>query len=99
MTRIVSKKLGLGAAMMAGLVLAAGCTLIGVNSHRQGMSSASGKSGNQLWQENCQRCHNFRSPDTLTDAQWGVVVQHMRIRANLTAEEHDKIVKFLKASN
>lgn len=64
-----------------------------------GAHQDSGKGGSQLWQENCQRCHNFRSPDTLNDAQWEVAVHHMRIRGNLTAEEHKAIVEFLKAGN
>jgi mono/diheme cytochrome c family protein len=59
----------------------------------------SAKSGAQLWAENCQRCHNFRSPASFSDAQWEVAAMHMRVRANLTAEEHRKIIEFLKAGN
>ena len=57
------------------------------------------KSGSQLWGENCQRCHNIRSPGEFSDAQWDLAVRHMRIRANLTAEEASKIAAFLKSSN
>jgi cytochrome c5 len=57
------------------------------------------KSGVQLWSDNCMRCHNGRSPDTFSDAQWDVIVHHMRLRANLTGEESREIVKFLQASN
>ena len=32
-------------------------------------------------------------------AEWDVNMFHMRVRANLTAEEHKKILEFLKASN
>lgn len=59
----------------------------------------SGKSGTQLWSENCTRCHNDRSPATFNDAQWEVAMHHMRIRANLTAEEHQKILEFLQSAN
>ena len=59
----------------------------------------SGKSGSQLWTENCTRCHNDRSPATYNDAQWEVAMHHMRIRANLTAEEHTKILEFLQSAN
>src|SRR5438067_2429585 len=55
------------------------------------------KSGAQLWAENCIRCHNIRSPGNYSPAQWGVVMMHMRVRANLTPEEHKKILAFLKA--
>ena len=59
----------------------------------------SGKGGAQLWTENCIRCHNIRSPSTYSDAEWDVAMHHMRIRANLTAEEHKKILEFLKSAN
>ena len=58
-----------------------------------------GKSGNQLWSENCTRCHSERSPATYSDQQWAVAMHHMRIRANLTAEEHTKILEFLQSAN
>lgn len=58
-----------------------------------------GKSGTQLWTENCTRCHNDRSPAIYNDAQWEVAMHHMRIRANLTAEEHTKILEFLQSAN
>ena len=59
--------------------------------------SAAEKSGAQLWAENCVRCHNIRSPSNYSPAQWEVVMTHMRVRANLTAEEHKKILEFLKS--
>jgi cytochrome c5 len=61
--------------------------------------ASSGKGGAQLWTENCIRCHNIRSPSTYSDADWEVAMHHMRIRANLTAEEHKKILEFLKSAN
>ena len=56
------------------------------------------KGGAQLWAENCARCHNYRSPTSYSNAQWEVVMQHMRVRANLTAEEYTKILDFLKSA-
>ncbi|ODU25112.1 MAG: hypothetical protein ABS95_00765 [Verrucomicrobia bacterium SCN 57-15] len=61
--------------------------------------ASAGKGGAQLWTENCIRCHNIRSPSTYSDADWEVAMHHMRIRANLTAEEHKKILEFLKSAN
>ena len=61
------------------------------------MSSAPEKGGAQLWGENCNRCHNIRSPSNYSPAQWEVVMMHMRVRANLTPEERKKILEFLKA--
>jgi hypothetical protein len=59
--------------------------------------SAATKGGAELWAENCVRCHNIRSPSNYSPAQWEVVMMHMRVRANLTPEEHKKILEFLKA--
>ena len=61
--------------------------------------SISDKPGALLWGENCGRCHNVRPPSSLTDSEWDVAVLHMRTRANLTEDESNKIVAFLKAGN
>ena len=55
--------------------------------------------GSKLWAQNCIRCHNSRPPTTYSDAQWEVVMMHMRIRANLTATEHKAIYEFIKSAH
>lgn len=55
--------------------------------------------GALLWSQNCMRCHNLRNPRERSDRQWDVIVHHMRVRANLTAEEHRVILGFLQAAN
>lgn len=60
---------------------------------------AAGVAGPQLWAQNCGRCHNIRSPNSYSDAQWDVVLLHMRVRANLTAEEHKQILAFMKSAH
>ncbi len=62
-------------------------------------SAASGQSGATLWAQNCGHCHNIRSPDSYSDAQWDVAMLHMRVRANLTAEEHKQILAFIKSAH
>ena len=57
------------------------------------------KGASQLWDENCQRCHNGRDPASYSDAQWEVVVSHMRLRAGLDAKQARRILQFLQASN
>ena len=57
------------------------------------------KGGAELWAENCTRCHNNRPATTYSDAEWNVAMHHMRVRANLTPVEHQKIVEFLKSAN
>ena len=59
----------------------------------------SGKPGVQLWTENCARCHNLRPPASQSDREWSVISHHMRVRANLTKEEYEKILEFLKSAN
>lgn len=58
---------------------------------------ASNKGGAELWSENCMMCHNLRTPSTFSHKQWEIAVQHMRVQANLTAEETRKILKFLQS--
>lgn len=54
-------------------------------------------SGQELWSNNCQRCHNIRPPTMYTRAQWEVIVHHMRVRANITGAEQRAIADFLKS--
>ena len=56
-------------------------------------------SGQELWSNNCQRCHNMRSPTMYNHAQWDVIVHHMRVRANITGAEQRAIVEFLKSAS
>ena len=64
-----------------------------------GSNTAEGPSGAKLWAQNCSRCHNSRSPSDYSDEKWEVAMLHMRVRANLTAEEHRKILAFLQSGN
>jgi len=76
--------------------------LIGCAANQQSgevAAGATGKGGAELWAENCIRCHNIRSPSNYSPAQWEVVMMHMRVRANLTPEEHKKILEFLKSGS
>lgn len=57
------------------------------------------KGGAQMWAENCMRCHNYRRPRERSDREWDVIVLHMRVRGNLTANEHRQILRFLKSAN
>ena len=57
-----------------------------------------GLSGEELWSNNCVRCHNIRPPTMYGNAQWDVIVHHMRLRANITGQEQRAIVDFLKSS-
>jgi cytochrome c1 len=62
-------------------------------------NTVTAKSGMQLWGENCIRCHNAPSSGDYSNAQWETIGMHMKLRANLTDVETNKIVEFLKSSN
>ena len=69
------------------------------NSNKEVSSdSYMGLSGEELWSNNCMRCHNIRPPTMYSDAQWDVIVHHMRLRANITGQEQRAIVEFLKSA-
>ncbi len=55
--------------------------------------------GAKAWAETCNHCHNLRDPKELTDEDWDVSVNHMRVRANLPAQLARDIKAFLKSSN
>ena len=50
------------------------------------------KSGVQLWGENCNRCHNAPSQDQYSKDQWGIIGNHMKLKAGITNDEMVKIV-------
>jgi len=53
----------------------------------------------KLWAQTCSRCHNLRPANSFSDAQWDVIVHHMRVRANLTGGEARRIAAYLKEAN
>lgn len=54
--------------------------------------------GAQKWGNTCARCHSMRDAKEFNDAQWQVIVAHMRARAGLTAEDASDILRFLQES-
>ena len=57
------------------------------------------KGRTQLWQENCNLCHNARSSKYYSDEQWDIAMHHMRVRGSLTAHETREILEFLQSAN
>jgi cytochrome c len=56
------------------------------------------KTGTQLWGENCGRCHNAPGPGEFSSANWDIIGRHMRVRAQVTETEEQKIIEYLKNS-
>ena len=55
--------------------------------------NASGNEGEQRFRANCGRCHN--PPDALSPREVKAVLRHMRVRAMLSAEDEQLILKYL----
>jgi cytochrome c5 len=49
--------------------------------------------GQRKFDANCGRCHSF--PEQLAPSISGTVVRHMRVRANLSAEDEKDILRYL----
>lgn len=49
----------------------------------------------QLWSQRCSQCHYPRDAGTFSQDQWKIIMLHMRVRANLTAADHQAILEFL----
>lgn len=62
-------------------------------------SAGPARGGAELWAQNCQHCHNSRSPASYSDKEWDVAMMHMRNQARLTADEYRAIRDFLQAGN
>jgi len=53
-------------------------------------------SGATLYAINCNRCHAERYATEFTAGQWKTIMIHMRVRANLSAEDARAILKYLQ---
>jgi len=53
-------------------------------------------SGEDLYAINCNRCHAERSPREWTPSQWKTLIMHMRIRANIPADQAREILKYMQ---
>jgi cytochrome c5 len=49
--------------------------------------------GERKFNANCSRCHS--APEQLSPSLTGTVVRHMRVRANLSAQDEKDILKYL----
>ena len=53
-------------------------------------------SGAELYAMHCNRCHPERYATERTAGHWKTIMLHMRVRANLPAEQAKAILKFLQ---
>jgi hypothetical protein len=95
-------KIFLGLIMMTGIIIA----VVSCSSSKEVYSDITEskevkfeRSGAQLWGETCTRCHLTPSPAAYNDVDWSTIELHMRIRANLSESDSNKIFEFLKSAN
>lgn len=55
--------------------------------------------GAKVFAWNCGSCHSERYPPERTDGEWEMIVMHMRVRANLTAEQAEAVLAYLQENN
>lgn len=95
-------KIFLGLIMMAGITV----VVVACSSSKEVYSDITEseevkfeRSGAQLWGETCTRCHLTPSPAAYNDTDWSTIELHMKIRANLSESDSNKIFDFLKSAN
>jgi cytochrome c5 len=49
--------------------------------------------GTRIFQQNCSRCHN--TPEGFSPSISGTVVRHMRVRASLSKQDEEALLRFL----
>jgi len=57
------------------------------------------KSGAQLWEENCIMCHEVKPRSSFSPSKLDAIKRHMREEADLSPEEQEAILGFLKSGN
>ena len=55
--------------------------------------------GAQLWAENCLMCHEVKPRVSFSSAKLDSITHHMREEADLSPEEQEAILEFLKSGN
>jgi len=95
MSRVSNKKRGAGT-----LVLATSLSLVPLLARSAVAQEEDAVArGAEVYGAMCGRCHNPRSPLERSDRDWVTIVNHMRVRANLTGEQVRNVLAFLQATN
>ncbi len=55
--------------------------------------------GARVYGETCGLCHDARSPLERSDRDWVTIINHMRVRANMTGDQVRNVLAFLQATN
>lgn len=77
-------------------ILAVFVLFCGAPSMRAGGNPSEKVEGDKVWSVACQQCHNRPNPASHSNAQWDVIIHHMRVRGNLTGMEARAVLEFIK---
>ena len=56
-------------------------------------SASKPRDGNEVFAANCSRCHS--APESFSPRISGTIIRHMRVRANLSKEDEQALLRFL----
>ena len=55
--------------------------------------------GATVYANNCNRCHEYRSPTEFNGPQWSIITTHMRVIGGIPADESRAVFEYLKAQH
>lgn len=55
--------------------------------------------GATVYADNCNRCHEYRSPTEFNGPQWSIITTHMRVVGGIPADESRAVFEYLKAQH
>jgi hypothetical protein len=89
---------GVGLAMIAGAIYTVRSPVAraGPETAPEKPTEKKSLSGADLYAIHCNRCHPERYATEFTSANWKTIMTHMRVRANLPAEQAREILKYLQ---
>lgn len=91
----ISRKLGNAAAVVLTVALA-GCAGSAPGQAPAAPAADMAQQGARIWSVTCSRCHNLRPASEFADAEWPIIVNHMRTRQELTRSEAKAVAAFLE---
>ena len=79
--------------LLVGVVLA---TVVSARADDEADRKALVRRGARLWSPYCSTCHNARPAAERSPGEWDTIMMHMRVRANLPADDARALLEFLK---
>lgn len=55
--------------------------------------------GASVYADNCNRCHEYRSPTEFNGPQWSIITTHMRVVGGIPADESRAVFEYLKSQH